>query len=88
MTANTYAVQGKTVLITGGGSGIGRAIAHAFLDNGANVAVVGRREEKLRETLSRYAEAQVLAVPGDVSDPAEAARIVSVVVEHFGGLDV
>lgn len=88
MTSNTYAFAGKTVLITGGGSGIGRAITHAFLDNGANVAIVGRRAEKLDETLAGYDAARVLALPGDVGDPTEASRIVSEVVDRFGGLDV
>ena len=54
MTANSYAFDGKTVLVTGGGSGIGRAIARAFLDNGALVAVVGRRRDELEETLAGY----------------------------------
>lgn len=88
MTHNTYAVAGKTVLITGAGSGIGRAIAHAFLDNGANVAVVGRRADKLDETLAGYDPERVLSIPGDVSERAEAVRIVAEVVDRFGGLDV
>jgi meso-butanediol dehydrogenase/(S,S)-butanediol dehydrogenase/diacetyl reductase len=87
-TANTYAFEGKVVLVTGGGSGIGRAIARAFLDNGARVAVVGRRREKLDETLAGYDEAHVLAVQGDLADASEAAGVVPTVVERFGRLDV
>jgi meso-butanediol dehydrogenase/(S,S)-butanediol dehydrogenase/diacetyl reductase len=87
-THNTYAFTDKVVLVTGGGSGIGRAIARAFLDNGARVAVVGRRTDKLQETLEGYDDARILAVTADVSDPADAAGVVASVVDHFGQLDV
>lgn len=88
MTANTYAFQGSTVLVTGGGSGIGRAIARAFLDNGANVAVSGRRRDRLEETLAGYPAERGLAVEADVADDDAVAAMVSRVVERFGGLDV
>lgn len=52
-THNRYDFAGK-VVHTGGGSGIGRAVARAFLDNGARVAVVGRRPDKLAETLAGH----------------------------------
>jgi meso-butanediol dehydrogenase / (S,S)-butanediol dehydrogenase / diacetyl reductase len=88
MTQNTYAVAGKAVLVTGGGSGIGRAIARAFLDNGAKVAVCGRRAEPLEETLSGYESERVVAVTADVADAEGAAAAVDAVIERFGGLDV
>ena len=87
MTGNRYAFDDKVVLVTGGGSGIGQAIARAFLDNGAKVAVVGRRKEKLDETLGDHAD-RGLAVSADISDPAQAAQLVDTVVAHFGRLDV
>jgi meso-butanediol dehydrogenase/(S,S)-butanediol dehydrogenase/diacetyl reductase len=88
MTSNQYNFADKVVLITGGGSGIGRAIARAFLDNGAAVAVVGRRPEALTETLAGYPDERVLAVPADISDRAAATAVISNVTEHFGRLDV
>jgi meso-butanediol dehydrogenase/(S,S)-butanediol dehydrogenase/diacetyl reductase len=88
MTANTYDFTGKTVLVTGGGTGIGQAIALAFLDNGANVAISGRREDKLRETLQGRPDDRTLAVVSDVSDPDSARTLVETVVERFGQLDV
>ncbi|WP_139980281.1 SDR family NAD(P)-dependent oxidoreductase [Nocardioides litoris] len=88
MTTNDYAFEGKTVLVTGGGSGIGRAIAEAFLANGANVAVSGRRREKLDEVVADYPPARVLAVEADVSQDDSAAEMISRVVGHFGSLDV
>ena len=87
MTANRYAFDDKVVLVTGAGSGIGQAIARAFLDNGAMVAVVGRRKAKLDETIAAHGD-RGLAVPADVSDPAQARGAVDTVAAHFGRLDV
>ena len=88
MTSNTYDFEGRTVLVTGGGSGIGKAIAEAFLANGANVAISGRRRERLEATLAGHPEERTLAVVADVSDDAAAASMVRDVVERFGSLDV
>lgn len=76
------------VLVTGGGSGIGRGIAEAFAASGAAVAVVGRRAEPLEETVSllRAHGARALAVPGDVTRPEQAAAAVERTVEALGGL--
>jgi len=66
-------VTNKTALITGAGSGIGRAVAMAFLRAGFNVALAGRREEPLRETaqLAGTEPARALVVPtGAVRDAA------------------
>ena len=88
MTHNTYDFDGAVVLVTGGGSGIGRAIARAFLDNGATVAVVGRRADKLEETLAGYDDDRVLALTADLSDRTAAAEVVETVVGKLGRLDV
>ena len=88
MTENRYAVEGRSVLVTGGGSGIGAAIAAAFLANGARVAVSGRRSEPLDAVVAGAPEGRALAVPGDVGLAADATRIVERTVDAFGGLDV
>lgn len=88
MTSNTYDFQGRTVLVTGGGTGIGRAIAEAFLANGANVVVSGRRREKLDEVLTGHPTDRTLAVEADVADDASAAAMVRAAVDRFGSLDV
>lgn len=86
MSVNTYAVGGKTVIVTGAGSGIGRAIARAFLQQGARVVVTGRREAPLHETVSVGGES--LVVPSDVSDPASVRDLVRATLERFGSIDV
>jgi len=80
----------QVVLITGGGSGIGRAAAVAFAREGATVAVAGRRPEPLQETVRLIAaEGGVAsAITADVSSAADVARMVASTVQRHGGLHV
>lgn len=86
----TLRFTGKVVLVTGGGSGIGQAVALAFAREGATVAVAGRRPEPLAETVSliQRAGGHGSAVPADVSRPEDVARLVATTVDRHGGLDV
>ena len=72
-------------MISGGGSGIGAAVARRFAAEGARVVVTGRRREPLDEVA---AETGGLAVPGDVADPASATEVISAAIESFGGIDI
>ncbi|MEZ0163178.1 SDR family NAD(P)-dependent oxidoreductase [Kineococcus sp. LSe6-4] len=88
MQRTTFDFQDSVVLITGGGSGIGAAVATAFLQAGATVAVTGRRRERLEQVLAPHPAERGLALPADVSDGAQVRRLVADVVERFGRLDV
>ena len=79
---------GRTVLITGGGTGMGRAAALRFGREGANVVIAGRRPAQLHEVAAAITAAGgiALAVPADVSDPAQVAALVQQVVATFGAL--
>lgn len=82
--------DGQVVWITGGGSGIGRALAHEFAREGAMVAVSGRRDDRLQEVVHELESngAKALGVRCDVTDEASVAEAVQKVVRAFGGLDV
>ncbi|MFC4912615.1 SDR family NAD(P)-dependent oxidoreductase [Actinomadura gamaensis] len=80
----------RAVLVTGGGTGLGRATALAFAREGASVMVAGRTEEALKETV-RLIEAEggtAAHVRADVTDSADTARMVAETVARFGGLHV
>ena len=78
---------GKVALITGGGSGIGKAAALALAEEGFAVVLAGRRAELLEEAASEAA-GEALAVPTDVTDPASILALFSRARETFGRLDL
>ena len=88
MNSTTFDFGGSVVLVTGGGTGIGRAIATAFLDAGASVAITGRRLDRLIDALAGYPESRVAAFSADVSQSADVVGVVEHVLERFGRLDV
>lgn len=84
------ALQGKTVVITGGGTGIGKAAALEFLKEGCHVAVCGRRMEKLEQTKAEYAALgyDLMIRSVDVTDYQALSDFACEVVSAFGRIDV
>ena len=79
----------KVALVTGGGSGIGRAVAHKFVEDGMTVMLAGRRRDKLEETRSGASDPErVVSLPCDVTDPDSVASAFSEIEQRFGRLDV
>src|SRR5687768_11762508 len=82
--------HGRVALVTGAGSGIGRAVALAFLKDGCGVALAGRRREPLEQTAAAAGspDDRALAVPTDVTDPESVRASFRRTREMFGRLDV
>jgi NAD(P)-dependent dehydrogenase (short-subunit alcohol dehydrogenase family) len=77
----------KIALVTGGGSGIGKAVAVALAGGGFRVVVAGRRHERLAEVVAESA-GRCLALPADVSDPASVTALFERIASELGRLDV
>ena len=77
----------KTALVTGAGSGIGRAVATALLKEGYNVGLAGRRREALEQTAAAV-PARALIVPADVANRASVRALFEAVKTRFGRLDL
>jgi NAD(P)-dependent dehydrogenase (short-subunit alcohol dehydrogenase family) len=75
-------------LVTGAGTGIGRAAALALAEDGWTVALVGRRREPLEETAGMAGGARTLVLPTDISDPAAVDALFAKVKQEFGRLDL
>ncbi|WP_169948448.1 SDR family NAD(P)-dependent oxidoreductase [Microbispora sp. H11081] len=80
----------KVVLVTGAGSGVGRAVARGFAREGATVVAAGRMREQLERTVTliEAGGGRAVALTADVTDSAAVARLVGEIVTRFGRLDV
>ena len=79
--------EGKVALVTGGGTGIGRATARELVRTGAQVAICGRREAPLQAVQQELGEA-CLAVPTDIREPDQMHELVERTLERFGRIDI
>ena len=79
-------LNGKVAVVTGGGSGIGRAIAERFAKEGAHVVIAGRKEQPLQETAA--ADGKISYVVGDITKTETIEEIVRTVQDKFGRLDI
>ena len=83
-------LKGKTAIVTGGTRGIGFAIARTYLENGANVAIAGSRQESVEKALAKLTdyEGRVMGIWPDLCDPDAVAEAFNSVKERFGSLDI
>lgn len=83
-------LKGKTAVVTGGTRGIGFAIVKKYLENGANVAVSGSRQETVEKALAQLPEYQdrIMGIWPDLCSPKEVAAAFDSVKERFGSLDI
>ena len=90
MAVVDLSLEGKVAVITGGSKGIGRAIALAFAEHGADVAIAARGKEALERTRVELAATgrRALAVPSDVAVDADLERLYERVVSELGGVDI
>jgi len=85
------ALKNKTVVVTGGGSGLGKAMSQYFLELGAKVVITSRNEDKIQKAaqeLTQLTSGEVLAVPCDVRHYDQVEAIVQSANKHFGSVDV
>lgn len=80
-------MDGKRVLLTGGGTGIGRAVVERYLNEGAKVGVLEFSADKARELRAAF-DKDLIVIEGNVTSPQDNQRAVDAVVETFGGLEV
>jgi short-subunit dehydrogenase len=81
-------MQKKVVVITGASSGIGKALAGKYADEGWNVVIAARREERLLELKTKLKHTEVLTVKTDVASESDCKNLVEKAVEKFGQIDV
>jgi len=87
MPAETRDLTGTVVVITGATAGIGAAATRLLVEAGANVAVGGRRQERIDELVAELGDDRVVGVVCDVRNPADNAALVAAAVDKWGRLD-
>ena len=83
-------LKGKTIIVTGGGTGLGKSMATRFTELGANLVITSRRQNVIDETAKILREhgGKVLAISCDVREPDQVESMVNKTVEEFGGIDI
>ena len=81
-------LTGKVAIVTGGGTGIGAAIAKRFVLEGAKVCITGRRKEMLDAVMEALPAGSCVACKADITDPAEVERIVATALDLGGKIDI
>jgi 3-oxoacyl-[acyl-carrier protein] reductase len=84
-------IENKAVIVTGGSTGVGKAIAQELALNGARVLITARNKDRLEETanfIREHTGADIVAVPSDVSKPETPARLVKEALTQVGGVDI
>ncbi len=83
-------LKDQVAIITGGGTGMGKSMAHTFAGLGAKIVVASRKLENLEATVTEIEAAggEALAVQTDVRDPAQVANMIEKTKERFGGIDI
>jgi 2-dehydro-3-deoxy-D-gluconate 5-dehydrogenase len=89
-TSDLFRIEGQAAIVTGGGRGLGRAMAVALAEAGADCVLVARREADLADSVKAVAATgrRAVAVAGDVTDPATGERAVQAAQKSFGRLDI
>src|SRR5579862_8742347 len=91
MVDGAFELTGRVAVVTGGGSGIGAAIARLLAEAGADIVIAGRRREPLEAVAAEIRAAtgrQCLAVPTDVGRSADVDRLMSQTIDAYGRLDI
>jgi NAD(P)-dependent dehydrogenase (short-subunit alcohol dehydrogenase family) len=85
----TLELDGKTIIVTGGGRGLGRAMAKALAEAGAQVVVAARTQDQMDVTVGEITDAggDAISVRTDVTDSAQVDALVAATVQHYGKLD-
>lgn len=81
-------LAGRVALVTGASTGIGAAVARLFTELGASVVLMSRRADRLEQLVAQLPPHQVTAMPGDVAQPGDVARLVRATLERHGRLDI
>jgi NAD(P)-dependent dehydrogenase (short-subunit alcohol dehydrogenase family) len=91
MILEKTSLQGKVAIVTGGGRGLGKAMATSLAEAGAEVCIASRTEGQLRDAAEEVRDIsgkQPLTVPTDIRDSAQCTRLIEQTVAHFGRLDI